>query len=83
MLTGKKVRIYDLTLELKQDVTRVIEDLKREGADVNVPSNSVSVELAEKVRIKYFPKVETAPKQAIKKFAQSNDLSKFSFLARQ
>jgi translation initiation factor IF-2 len=66
MPIGKKVRIYDLARELKQDTKRVIEDLKREGADVDVPSNSVSVEIAEKVRNKYFPKMETAPKRAIK-----------------
>jgi translation initiation factor IF-2 len=66
MPIGKKVRIYDLARELKQDTKRIIEDLKREGADVDVPSNSVSVEIAEKVRNKYFPKVETAPKRAIK-----------------
>src|SRR4028119_2216535 len=66
MPIGKKVRIYDLARDLKQDTKRIIEDLKREGADVDVPSNSVSVEIAEKVRNKYFPKVETAPKRAIK-----------------
>jgi translation initiation factor IF-2 len=66
MPIAKKVRIYDLARDLKQDTKRIIEDLKREGADVDVPSNSVSVEIAEKVRNKYFPKVETAPKRAIK-----------------
>ena len=66
MPIGKKVRIYDLARELKQDTKRIIEDLKREGADVDVPSNSVSVEIAEKVRNKYFPKTEAAPKRAIK-----------------
>lgn len=60
------VRIYDLARELKQEPKRIIEDLRREGADVSVPSNSVSKELAEKVRNKYFPKVETAPKRTIK-----------------
>ncbi len=43
-----------------------MEDLRREGADVSVPSNSVSAELADKVRLKYFPKTEAAPKRAIK-----------------
>ncbi|HEX8287117.1 MAG TPA: translation initiation factor IF-2 [Pyrinomonadaceae bacterium] len=66
MPIAKKVRIYDLARDLKQDTKRIIEDLKREGADVDVPSNSVSVEIAEKVRNKYFPKVETAPKRTIK-----------------
>ncbi len=38
----------------------------REGVDVSVPSNSVSKELAEKIRNKYFPKKETTVKRAIK-----------------
>ena len=43
-----------------------MEELRREGADVSVPSNSVSHELAEKIRLRYFPKAEVAPKRAIK-----------------
>jgi translation initiation factor IF-2 len=66
MPIAKKIRIYDLAKELKQDAKRVMEDLRREGADVSVPSNSVSAELAEKIRQKYFPKTEVAPKRAIK-----------------
>ena len=66
MPIGKKIRIYDLAREIKQDAKRVMEDLRREGADVSVPSNSVSAELAEKVRLKYFPKTEVAPKRGIK-----------------
>ncbi len=66
MPIGKKVRIYDLARDLKQDAKRVVEELRREGADVSVPSNSVSVELAEKIRLRYFPKTEIAPKRAIK-----------------
>ncbi len=76
MPIAKKVRIYDLARDLKQDTKRIIEDLKREGADVDVPSNSVSVEIAEKVRNKYFPKAETSPKRAIKiiKAAKKEDV---------
>ncbi len=66
MPVGTAVRIYDLAREVKQDTKRVIEDLRREGADVSVPSNSVSKELAEKVRSRYFPKTETSPKRLIK-----------------
>src|SRR4029450_2248791 len=66
MPIGKRIRSYDLARELKQDAKRVMEDLRREGADVSVPSNSVSAELAEKVRLKYFPKTEVAPKRGIK-----------------
>ena len=60
------IRIYDLARDLKQDTKRVIEELRREGADVSLPSNSVSKELAEKIRNKYFPKVDAAPKRTIK-----------------
>ncbi|MBX3288609.1 MAG: translation initiation factor IF-2 [Acidobacteria bacterium] len=66
MPIGKKIRVYDLARELKQDTKRVMEDLRREGADVSVPSNSVSAELAEKVRLKYFPKAEPTPRRAVK-----------------
>lgn len=66
MATGKSIRIYDLAREVKQDTKRVMEDLRREGADVSVASNSVSHAIAEKVRNKYFPKTEIAPKRAIK-----------------
>src|SRR5829696_7732215 len=66
MPIGKKIRIYDLARELKQDAKRVMEDLRREGADVSVPSNSVSGELADKIRTKYFPKADAAPQRGIK-----------------
>src|SRR5689334_15563711 len=61
-----KVRIYDLAKELKLDTKRLIEEVRREGVDVSVPSNSVSKELAEKIRNKYFPKKETAIKRTVK-----------------
>ncbi|HEX8250735.1 MAG TPA: translation initiation factor IF-2 [Pyrinomonadaceae bacterium] len=65
-LLGNKVRVYDLAKELKQDTKRIIEELRREGADISVPSNSVSKELAEKIRNRYFPKKEVAPVRTIK-----------------
>src|SRR5918912_711157 len=65
-VTTSKVRIYDLAKELKLDTKRLIEEVRREGVDVSVPSNSVSKELAEKIRNKYFPKKETAIKRAVK-----------------
>ena len=61
-----KVRIYDLAKELKIDTKRLIEEVRREGVDVSVPSNSVSKELAEKIRDKYFPKKDTAVKRTVK-----------------
>jgi len=67
MAIGKgSIRIYDLAREVKQDTKRVMEDVRREGVDVSVASNSVPFEVAEKVRSKYFPKTEAAPKRAIK-----------------
>ena len=66
MTVSSKVKIYDLAKELKLDTKRLIEEVRREGVDVSVPSNSVSKELAEKIRNKYFPKKETVVKRAVK-----------------
>ncbi|HXS01799.1 MAG TPA: translation initiation factor IF-2 [Pyrinomonadaceae bacterium] len=66
MTVSSKVRIYDLAKELKLDTKRLIEEVRREGVDVSVPSNSVSKELAEKIRNKYFPKKEATIKRAVK-----------------
>ncbi len=71
MPVGTSIRIYDLAREIKQDTKRVIEELRREGIDVSVPSNSVTKEIAEKIRSKYFPKTETAPKRLIKVIKKS------------
>jgi translation initiation factor IF-2 len=54
--TGNKIRIYDLAKELKLDNKKVIEDARREGIDVSVPSNTLPFEVAERIRTKYFPK---------------------------
>src|SRR5262249_49541654 len=54
--TGNKIRIYDLAKELKLDNKRVIEDARREGVDVNVPSNTLPADVADRIRTKYFPK---------------------------
>ncbi len=45
---------------------RLIEEVRREGVDVSVPSNTISKELAEKIRNKYFPKKEPAVHRAIR-----------------
>src|SRR5215213_592065 len=66
MTVSSKVRIYDLAKELKLDTKRLIEEVRREGVDVSVPSNSVSKELAEKIRNKYFPKKEMAVRRTVK-----------------
>src|ERR1051325_10480448 len=57
MATGQhNIRIYDLAKELKLDNKKVMEDARREGIDVSVPSNTVPHEVAERIRLKYFPK---------------------------
>src|SRR5215471_18602043 len=61
-----KVRLYDLAKDLKIDTKRLIEEVGRECVDVSVPSNSISKELAEKIRDKYFPKKDTAVRRAIR-----------------
>ena len=63
---SSKVRVYDLAKELKLDTRRLIEEVRRLGVDVTVPSNSVSYEIAEKIRNKYFPKEETPLKRHVK-----------------
>src|ERR671924_567028 len=61
-----KTRLYDLAKELKIDTKRLIEEVRREGVDVSVPSNSISKELADKIRNRYFPKKEqTAPRKVV------------------
>src|SRR6478672_6216978 len=67
MPARKTVRIYDLAKELKQDTKRVMEELRRAGADVSVASNSVPIEFAEKLRSKYVAKADAPAKpRAIK-----------------
>ncbi|MCA1593431.1 MAG: translation initiation factor IF-2 [Acidobacteria bacterium] len=61
-----KVRIYDLAKELKQETKRLIEEVRREGVDVSVPSNSISKELAEKIRNRYFPKKEATVQRTVR-----------------
>lgn len=63
---GNKIRIYDLAREVKQDTKRILEDARREGIDVSVPSNTVPKEVADKIRNKYFPKKEVSAARAVK-----------------
>src|SRR6185369_14897729 len=58
-----KVRIYDLAKELKLDNKKVIEEVRRFGYDVSVPSNSVPLDIAEKVKSKYFPQKSQAERR--------------------
>jgi len=51
-----KIRVYDLARELKLDNKKIMEDARREGIAVSVPSNTLPHEVAERIRLKYFPK---------------------------
>ena len=66
MTATAKTRLYDLAKELKIDTKRLIEEVRREGVDVSVPSNSVPKDVADKIRDKYFPKKDAAVKRAVK-----------------
>jgi translation initiation factor IF-2 len=66
MTVTSKVRLYDLAKELKLDSKRLIEEVRREGVDVSVPSNSIPKELADKIRNKYFPKKEATAPRAVR-----------------
>src|SRR5437870_9872917 len=61
-----RVRLYDLAKQLKIDTKSLNEDVRREGVDVSVRSNSISKELAERIREKYFPKKDVTLKRAVK-----------------
>lgn len=53
-----KVRIYDLAKELKLESKKVLEDARRLGVDVSVPSNTLDEVIAAKIREMYYPKKE-------------------------
>lgn len=55
---ANKVRVYDLAKELKLENRKVIEDARRLGVDVSVPSNTLPDAVADKIREMYFPKKE-------------------------
>ncbi|MCI0660158.1 MAG: translation initiation factor IF-2 [Acidobacteria bacterium] len=55
-----KVRIYDLAKELKLESKKVLEDARRLGVDVSVPSNTLDDNIAAKIRENYYPKKEPA-----------------------
>jgi translation initiation factor IF-2 len=65
-VTPSKIRIYDLAKELKQESKRLIEEIRREGVDVSVPSNTISPQLAEKIRNRYVPKAAPPKERTIR-----------------
>src|SRR5262245_40792234 len=56
-----KVRIYNLTKELKPEIKKILEDARRLGVDVSAPSNRLEDNIAAKIREMYYPKKEQAP----------------------
>ncbi len=52
----KKIRIYELARELKLEPRQVIEEARRLGFDVSVPSNSLTEEQAEQIRSRHYAK---------------------------
>ncbi len=68
-----KVRIYDLAKELKLDNKKVIEEVRRFGYDVSVPSNSVPPDIAEKVKSKYFPQKAQTLERRVKLIKHRGD----------
>lgn len=48
-----KVRIYQLARELRIEAKRVMEEARRMGCNVAIPSNSLPAEIAQKIREKY------------------------------
>jgi translation initiation factor IF-2 len=65
-VSPSKIRIYDLAKELKQESKRLIEEIRREGVDVSVPSNTISPQLAEKIRNRYVPKAAPPKERTIR-----------------
>ena len=51
-----KVRAYDLAKELKIESRKVVEDARRLGVDISVPSNTIPDNIAAKIREMYYPK---------------------------
>lgn len=48
-----KIRIYNLAKELKIDTKKIIEEARRLGIEVSVPSNMIPAETAQKIREKF------------------------------
>jgi DNA helicase IV len=75
------MKVYDLAKELGIETIKVLKDLRREGLDVSVPSNTIPVDVAERIRKKYLPSKDapeqkarlkkTRPRRLIESFIES------------
>src|SRR5688500_18696972 len=61
MTVSSKVRLYALAKELKLDVRRLIQEVQTHGVKVSVPSNSVSRELADRIRRAHGTHIKRSP----------------------
>lgn len=61
-----KVRVYDLAKDLRVESKQLIEELRYDGLDVSLPSNTVSREWAERIRNRYFPKRKGSAPHAVR-----------------
>src|SRR5262245_16055770 len=52
----KRVRLYELSKELKLETRQVVADARRFGAMVSSPSSSVDEKTADRIRELYYPK---------------------------
>lgn len=60
--TENEIRVYDLAKELRLDNKTIIEDARREGIDVSVPSQTMPIEVADRIRKKHLPLKSTRGK---------------------
>ncbi len=48
-----RIRIYKLAKELKVDSKRILEEARRLGLEANIPSHTITPEIAENIRKKF------------------------------
>ena len=48
-----KIRIYKLAKELKVDSKKILEEARRLGLEVHIPSHTIAPEIAESIRKKF------------------------------
>lgn len=59
----RRIRIYELARELKLEPRRVIEEARRLGLNVSVPSDQLTEEQAEQIRSRHLAKWYFAKKE--------------------
>jgi len=72
MTVSSKIRLYDLAKELKLDTKRLIEEVRREGVDVSVPSIRFKGVGLRRLETSISPKKETTPSAAFESSSELN-----------